>query len=162
MNKIWKTPSRLDYPTVFIAAGADNVSTALIMADKDILEFDKSSKNIIYADSDDENEMNNASPRARDYHVIRNKELHEKVREHRDWSLEDSIRVAWSAETRFQLLNTKGRLRIWLQAHAVMNPANKVGTVQGHDLGCFFVALFGIFSTSTNLPQCNSIRKVSG
>ncbi|GFW77299.1 hypothetical protein TNCV_924151 [Trichonephila clavipes] len=32
------------------------------MADKDILEFVQSSKNIIDADSDDENEMNNAAP----------------------------------------------------------------------------------------------------
>ncbi|KFM70311.1 hypothetical protein X975_18700, partial [Stegodyphus mimosarum] len=32
------------------------------MADKDILEFVQSSKNIIDADSNDENEMNNAGP----------------------------------------------------------------------------------------------------
>ncbi|GFV11702.1 hypothetical protein TNCV_976911 [Trichonephila clavipes] len=33
-----------------------------MMADKDILEFVLSSKNIIGADSDDESEMNNAAP----------------------------------------------------------------------------------------------------
>ncbi|GFV48941.1 hypothetical protein TNCV_1093411 [Trichonephila clavipes] len=38
----------------------DNVCTAPIMADKEILEFVQSSKNIINADFDDENEMNNA------------------------------------------------------------------------------------------------------
>ncbi|GFV86939.1 hypothetical protein TNCV_2198911 [Trichonephila clavipes] len=32
------------------------------MADKDILEFDKSSKNISDADYDEENEMNNTAP----------------------------------------------------------------------------------------------------
>ncbi|GFU28801.1 hypothetical protein TNCV_469521 [Trichonephila clavipes] len=32
------------------------------MIDKDILEFDKRSKNIVDEDSDDENEMNNAAP----------------------------------------------------------------------------------------------------
>uniref|UniRef100_A0A8C4RRF5 Tigger transposable element-derived protein 4 n=1 Tax=Erpetoichthys calabaricus TaxID=27687 RepID=A0A8C4RRF5_ERPCA len=56
----------LDCPTVsseeFVAVDDDNVCTAPIMADKDILEFVQSSKNIIDADSDDENEMNNAAP----------------------------------------------------------------------------------------------------
>ncbi|GFX60090.1 DDE_3 domain-containing protein [Trichonephila clavipes] len=28
-------------------------------------------------------------------------------------------------------------------------------------LGCFFVALFGIFGSCTNLPQCNSVRRVA-
>ncbi|GFW90381.1 hypothetical protein TNCV_3509291 [Trichonephila clavipes] len=36
--------------------------TAPMMADKDICEFVQSSKNIIDADSDDENEINNADP----------------------------------------------------------------------------------------------------
>ncbi|GFU57713.1 hypothetical protein TNCV_3638651 [Trichonephila clavipes] len=42
--------------------GDGNVCTALNMTDKDILEFVQSSKNIIDADPDDENEMNNAAP----------------------------------------------------------------------------------------------------
>ncbi|GFW49263.1 hypothetical protein TNCV_3057731 [Trichonephila clavipes] len=46
----------------FVAVDYDNVCTAPIMADKDILEFVQSSKNIIDEDSDDENEMNNAIP----------------------------------------------------------------------------------------------------
>ncbi|GFW33815.1 hypothetical protein TNCV_3589001 [Trichonephila clavipes] len=45
----------------FVAVG-DAVGTAPIMADKGILEFLQSSKNIIDADSDDEKEMNNAAP----------------------------------------------------------------------------------------------------
>ncbi|GFT62368.1 hypothetical protein TNCV_4717471 [Trichonephila clavipes] len=41
----------------------DNVYTAPIMADKDILEFVQSSKKYFMdADSDDENEMNNVAP----------------------------------------------------------------------------------------------------
>ncbi|GFX05545.1 hypothetical protein TNCV_3434491 [Trichonephila clavipes] len=40
----------------------DNMCIAPIMADKDILEFVQSSKNIIDTDSDDENETNNAAP----------------------------------------------------------------------------------------------------
>ncbi|GFU44592.1 hypothetical protein TNCV_1506961 [Trichonephila clavipes] len=46
------------------------------MIDKDILEFVQSSKRIIDADSDDENEMNNAEPLC--FHIIRNEERHEK------------------------------------------------------------------------------------
>ncbi|GFY31238.1 hypothetical protein TNCV_752011 [Trichonephila clavipes] len=72
-----KTSARLDCLTVsseeFVAIDDDNACTATIMADKDILEFVQSSKisfifgvcskfkNIIYAESDDENEMNNAA-----------------------------------------------------------------------------------------------------
>ncbi|GFV36642.1 hypothetical protein TNCV_1033181 [Trichonephila clavipes] len=40
----------------------DNVCTAPIIADKDTLEFVQSSKNIIDADFNNENEMNNAAP----------------------------------------------------------------------------------------------------
>ncbi|GFV03889.1 SCAN domain-containing protein 3 [Trichonephila clavipes] len=54
----------LKCPTVsqekFVAVDDDNVCTAPIMADKDILEFVQSSKNIIEANSEDGNEMNNA------------------------------------------------------------------------------------------------------
>ncbi|GFX40911.1 HTH_Tnp_Tc3_2 domain-containing protein [Trichonephila clavipes] len=35
------------------------------------------------------------------------------IREHRNWSVEDWKRVACSDESRFRLLNTNGRLRIW-------------------------------------------------
>ncbi|GFX93692.1 SCAN domain-containing protein 3 [Trichonephila clavipes] len=45
----------------FVAVDDDNVRTAPIMANKDLLEFVQSSKIIIHADSDDENEMNNAT-----------------------------------------------------------------------------------------------------
>ncbi|GFW13085.1 hypothetical protein TNCV_3330171 [Trichonephila clavipes] len=55
-----------DCPTVplkeFVSVDDDNVCTTPIVADKDILEFDQSSKNIIDADSDDKKEMNNAAP----------------------------------------------------------------------------------------------------
>ncbi|GFX48989.1 uncharacterized protein TNCV_2797801 [Trichonephila clavipes] len=79
MNKIPKTPAGLNCSIVlseeFIAVGDDNVCTAPIMADKDILEFLQSSKNIIDPDSDNENEMNNAAPYS---YIIRNEERHEK------------------------------------------------------------------------------------
>ncbi|GFV40518.1 transposable element Tc1 transposase [Trichonephila clavipes] len=52
------------------------------------------------------------------------------ARGHRDWSIEDCKRVAWSDETRFRLLNVYQRLRIW--PHKVMDPACQVGTVQGY------------------------------
>ncbi|GFW85807.1 hypothetical protein TNCV_854561 [Trichonephila clavipes] len=51
----------LDFLTVsteeFVAVDNDKVCTAPLMADKSISEFVQSSKNIIDADSDDENEM---------------------------------------------------------------------------------------------------------
>ncbi|GFU64688.1 HTH_Tnp_Tc3_2 domain-containing protein [Trichonephila clavipes] len=53
-------------------------------------------------------------------------------REHKDWSVNDWIRVAWSDEFRLQLLNADGRLRIWHQAHDDMDPACQFGTVRGY------------------------------
>ncbi|GFY28539.1 hypothetical protein TNCV_4149701 [Trichonephila clavipes] len=55
----------LDSSTVSLeklVAADDNVCTAPIIADKDILKSVQSSKNVIDADSDDENETNNAAP----------------------------------------------------------------------------------------------------
>ncbi|GFV48351.1 hypothetical protein TNCV_2479161 [Trichonephila clavipes] len=43
------------------AVDDDNVCIAPVMADKDILEFVQTHKNIIDADSDNENEMNNVA-----------------------------------------------------------------------------------------------------
>ncbi|GFS90444.1 hypothetical protein TNCV_4096581 [Trichonephila clavipes] len=64
MNKVQKTPAVFDSPTVlleeFVAVDDNNVCTAT-KADKGTLEFDKKSKNIIDADSDDEKEVNNAA-----------------------------------------------------------------------------------------------------
>ncbi|GFU73262.1 hypothetical protein TNCV_167451 [Trichonephila clavipes] len=60
----------------FIAVDNDNVCVTPIMAEKDILEFVQSSKNIIDAESNDENEMINAAPHSS--HIIRNEERHEK------------------------------------------------------------------------------------
>ncbi|GFU59987.1 hypothetical protein TNCV_3237731 [Trichonephila clavipes] len=61
-----KTPAKLDCPIgsseEYIEVEDDNVCIALIMADKDILEFDLRSKNIINADSDNENEMDDEDP----------------------------------------------------------------------------------------------------
>ncbi|GFY26899.1 hypothetical protein TNCV_930401 [Trichonephila clavipes] len=42
---------------------------------------------------------------------------------HKDWSVEDRKRVAWSDESRFRLLNANGRLRIWCQDHEPIDPA---------------------------------------
>ncbi|GFS71929.1 hypothetical protein TNCV_1702101 [Trichonephila clavipes] len=54
----------MDCPTVsweeFVAVNDSNACTASIIIDKNILEFVKSSKNIIEADCDVENEMSNA------------------------------------------------------------------------------------------------------
>ncbi|GFV37518.1 hypothetical protein TNCV_127291 [Trichonephila clavipes] len=64
ISKIRKTPIPLACPILLskeLMAVDDNVCTDPIIADKDILEFVQSSKDIIAADCDDENEMNNAA-----------------------------------------------------------------------------------------------------
>ncbi|GBN10646.1 hypothetical protein AVEN_45221-1 [Araneus ventricosus] len=66
-------------------------------------------------------------------------------REHREWTLEDWKRVAWSDESRFRLLHADGRLRIWRQAHEAMDPACQVGIVQGHGGS---IMVWGVFSCS--------------
>ncbi|GFX68602.1 hypothetical protein TNCV_1800151 [Trichonephila clavipes] len=66
MNKIRKASAGLDCPIVsseeFVAVDDDNVCTGLFMPDKEISEFVHNSKIINDADSDDENELNNAAP----------------------------------------------------------------------------------------------------
>ncbi|GFX98473.1 uncharacterized protein TNCV_4002421 [Trichonephila clavipes] len=56
----------LDRPTVasegFVPVDDDNEYIAQIMANKEIWQFDQSPKNIVDADSDDENKMNLAAP----------------------------------------------------------------------------------------------------
>ncbi|GFY34901.1 hypothetical protein TNCV_154741 [Trichonephila clavipes] len=68
MNKIQQALAGLDYCTTtvpseeFVAADDDKMCTAPVIADKDILEFVQSSKNIVHTHSDDESEMNNSTP----------------------------------------------------------------------------------------------------
>ncbi|GFY32831.1 hypothetical protein TNCV_4024551 [Trichonephila clavipes] len=66
MNKIRNTLAELECPIVlseeFIVVEDVNVCTTPIIAEKDILEYYHSRKNIIGSDFDDENEMNNAAP----------------------------------------------------------------------------------------------------
>ncbi|GFT83245.1 hypothetical protein TNCV_547281 [Trichonephila clavipes] len=61
-----KVSELLDCPKVsseeLVAVDDDNVYKTLTRADEDILEFVQGSKYIIDADSDDKNEMNNATP----------------------------------------------------------------------------------------------------
>ncbi|GFV60595.1 endonuclease-reverse transcriptase [Trichonephila clavipes] len=56
----------LDCSTVsseeFIEVDGDNLCTAPIVTEKDILKFVQCSRNVIDADSDDENEVNNVAP----------------------------------------------------------------------------------------------------
>ncbi|GFV86409.1 hypothetical protein TNCV_1469711 [Trichonephila clavipes] len=59
MNKIRKMQAEFDCPFVLseeFVAVEDIVYTAPILTDKDLLEFVQSSKNIVDADSDEENE----------------------------------------------------------------------------------------------------------
>ncbi|GFW27656.1 hypothetical protein TNCV_765381 [Trichonephila clavipes] len=64
MNKIRKSLASLDCPLSLeeiVAVDDDNVCTAPIMEDKGILKLVQSSKNIIDADSNDENETNDTA-----------------------------------------------------------------------------------------------------
>ncbi|GFX25432.1 uncharacterized protein TNCV_1424161 [Trichonephila clavipes] len=76
MNKIRKTPVRLDSPMIlseeFLAVDDDNECTTPMMADKDILEFDQSSKYVIDADSDDGNKasVSTSSERLENTYVL--------------------------------------------------------------------------------------------
>ncbi|GFW05898.1 DDE_3 domain-containing protein [Trichonephila clavipes] len=60
-----KIRAGLDCPTIsleeFVAVEDEYVCTTPVMVEKDILEFVQSSKNFIHADSDGENELNNAA-----------------------------------------------------------------------------------------------------
>ncbi|GFV46353.1 hypothetical protein TNCV_3232421 [Trichonephila clavipes] len=64
MNKTQKTAAGLNHPTVpleeIVAVDDDNLCTAPIIAEKDILEFVHGSKNIIDTDANDKDKMNNA------------------------------------------------------------------------------------------------------
>ena len=48
----------------------------------------------------------------------------------RHWTVEDWKHVAWSDESRFQLLRADGRVRVWRQPHESMDPTCQQGTVQ--------------------------------
>ncbi|GBL88685.1 hypothetical protein AVEN_195668-1 [Araneus ventricosus] len=90
-----------------------------------------------------------------------------RAREHRERTLEDWERVVWRNESGFRLLHVDGRMTIWRQAHEAMEPACQVGIVQGHGdsiivWGVFSWQFFGIFGTCTNLPHCDSVRRVAG
>ncbi|GFX99693.1 hypothetical protein TNCV_3053501 [Trichonephila clavipes] len=80
MNKTWKPPAGLDCPIAlsgeFIAVDDDNVRSDPIMADKDILKYKYIIRLKKYhcADSDDENQMNDAAPVP---HIIQNEDRHE-------------------------------------------------------------------------------------
>ncbi|GFT62279.1 uncharacterized protein TNCV_4716901 [Trichonephila clavipes] len=72
------------------------------------------------------------------------------AREHRDTSIEDRKRVAWSDESRFRLLNVDGRLKVGRQAHEVMDPVCYDGTVQEHSgsimvFGAFYGTLWCVY-----------------
>ncbi|GFW63341.1 hypothetical protein TNCV_3477571 [Trichonephila clavipes] len=65
----------------FIAVNDYNTCTApvLCLSEKGILEFARSTTNIMKADCNDENEMNNAVPHTHSSHVIQSEEHHESM-----------------------------------------------------------------------------------
>ena len=52
------------------------------------------------------------------------------ARNHLGWTLDDWKTVAWSDESRFQLIRGDGRIRVWRRPHEAMDPSCQQGTVQ--------------------------------
>ncbi|GIY56940.1 hypothetical protein CDAR_86611 [Caerostris darwini] len=52
------------------------------------------------------------------------------AREHIGWSLDEWKTVAWSNESRFQLVRADGRVRVWRRPHEAMDSNCQQGTVQ--------------------------------
>ncbi len=67
---------------------------------------------------------------------------------HQNWTIEDWKNVAWSAESRFLLRNSDGRVRIWRKEHESMDPSCLVSKVQAAG----GVMVWGIFSWHTLGP----------
>ncbi|GFW51014.1 hypothetical protein TNCV_3592961 [Trichonephila clavipes] len=85
------------------------------MADRDILEFVQSSKNIIDADYDDENEMNKSSCS----HIIRNEECQEnsKNKVDADFDGENEANNATPHPPSFEMRNVMKRIYEEMQTH---------------------------------------------
>ncbi|GFV53023.1 transposable element Tc1 transposase [Trichonephila clavipes] len=85
------------------------------------------------------------------------------AREHRDWSVEDWKRVAWSDESRFRLFNADWRLRIGHQAHEALDPACQVRTVQRNGGSIRVPGVFSWYCLGSLVrvpPSLNAIRYV--
>ncbi|GFU11832.1 transposable element Tcb2 transposase [Trichonephila clavipes] len=52
------------------------------------------------------------------------------ARQQRHWTVDDWKHVAWSDESPFQLSRADGRVRIWRQPHASMDPTCQQRSVQ--------------------------------
>ncbi|KFM59538.1 Transposable element Tc1 transposase, partial [Stegodyphus mimosarum] len=52
------------------------------------------------------------------------------AREHIGWSLNEGKTVAWSDESRFQLVRADVRVRVWHRSHEAMDPSCQQSTVQ--------------------------------
>lgn len=52
------------------------------------------------------------------------------ARDHIDWTLDDWKTMAWSDESRFQLVRADGRVRVWCRPHKAMDPSCQQGSVQ--------------------------------
>ncbi len=71
---------------------------------------------------------------------------------HQNWRIEDCKNIAWSDESRFLLLHSEVRVRIWHKEHESMNASCLVSTVQAGGGGVMvrviFLAHFGPLSTN--------------
>lgn len=68
---------------------------------------------------------------------------------HQNWTIEDWNNVVWSDGSRFQLLHSDGRVRIWLKQHESVDPSGLASTLQAAAGG---VMVWGILCWHTLDP----------
>ena len=81
------------------------------------------------------------------------------AREHIGWSLDEWKTVAWSDESRFQLVRADGRVRVWRIPHEAMDPNCQQGTVQA---GGGSVMVWAVFSWHGLGPLVRLDRTLTG
>ncbi|GFV08951.1 hypothetical protein TNCV_3821941 [Trichonephila clavipes] len=87
----------------FLAVEDDNVFKAPIMADKDILKFVQSSKNIMDADSNDGNNINNATPVST---IFEKRSIMKSTRSYLDAHFNREYKTKWTISSNLMLKKT--------------------------------------------------------
>lgn len=81
------------------------------------------------------------------------------AREHIGWSLDQWKTVAWSDESRFQLVRADGRVRVWRRPHEAMDPNCQQGTVQA---GGGSIMVWAVFTWHGLGPLVQLNRSLTG
>ncbi len=80
---------------------------------------------------------------------------------HQNWTIEDWKNVAWSAESRFLLQHSDGRVRIWCNEHESMDSSCLVSSFQAGGGGVmvwgYFLGTLWALSTNWASFKCHSL-----